>query len=372
VSSTSVSSIEKAGRILISAGGNVTRIDGTTIRAQRVYDVLKKHYHTELRGHKGFSTDMPGIKFLVLFPYWFIDYLYTIFTGRFDYIYCSNNRFGFLIFKSLKFLFRYKLIYEAHSLIAEEFKYLNKPAITVKGNQMLERFIARNADFVVALSRKTHTFFSESNTNVALIPVFIDTSLFAFDKEKRKSIREKYGLGDNYVAGLIGPFNIVFNKHYLTFLQKYISDFADNLRFLVIGKCNERSDNPRIVYTGYVEDYAGVLAALDCVLVPADFPTGGPRNKVLEAMSVGLPVYTTPSGAANIEYAQSEDGLIVLDEKDIVSTLNTVSGNPQDNDRRKRTRLVIEKHYSCQSNEKELLKVFEICAKTGLNGRRTR
>jgi glycosyltransferase involved in cell wall biosynthesis len=352
---------KKIASILVAVGGNPERTDGTTVRAIRVQALLSERFSADLRGFRRFSTTMPKWQFVLLAPYWLIDQAAAVFKKKYDCVYCCNNRFGFLVYKTLQPLFRYRLIYEAHSVVSAELRSMRRSSISVKVNELLESFIASHSDRVVALSEHTASFFRKHGGKVNLIPVFVDTGLFRPDPAKRAEIRAKLGISkEDVLLGLIGPFDIIFNQYYRYFLKNNLPRFAPNIRIIVIGKCSEKMESPRIIYTGYVDDYAAYLAALDCVLVPADFPTGGPRNKIVEPMSTGLAVFTTPQGSANLDYARNGENLFIYAEKDLVSQINSFAAGPAVFNTGKNARDTIERYYSYSACREKLLAIFEL------------
>jgi glycosyltransferase involved in cell wall biosynthesis len=68
--------------------------------------------------------------------------------------------------------------------------------------------------------------------------------------------------------------------------------------------------------TGWVADLRIPLAQAACMVVPL-FRGAGIRNKILEAMAVGLPVVSTPCGCEGIEVTPGEDVLLGKDPEEL-------------------------------------------------------
>ena len=128
---------------------------------------------------------------------------------------------------------------------------------------------------------------------------------------------------------------------------------------MIIGDCPQRENDVSLIYTGYVSDYINYMSCLDCILVPARIPTGGPSNKILEAMSLGLPVFTTPQGIVGLDYAQPGKDIFVFEEDELAAKLNElvfdkalmaeISSN---------ARVAVENHYSITANREKLLSII--------------
>lgn len=343
-------------RILIATPGDISKNDGTSIRAKRVFEVLDEQFDVKLIGYKKFVFDIPKVRFFLQLA----NRVSIIIRHKFDYIYLCHAQHDFLIFKLFQTFFKYKIIYEAHSIVSEERRNMKKTTISVKWAEYLERFVASHSHLVIALSINTFDFFRKCNKNVVLIPVFLNSDLYKLDEIKTVEIRRKYKISTDVLIGLIGPFSIIFNKHFLTFLYENINRFDNRIKFMIIGHCDYRIENERIIYTGYVQDYIDHLSCLDCVLVPSRIATTGPLNKILEPMSLGLPVFTTPAGLVGLDYVTPGKDILVFEEKDVVDKIHELIFKEEFiKEIGKNARHTVETHYSKEVNGKKLTAVFE-------------
>lgn len=342
-------------KILLSVARDVSRDDGTTIRAKRIFEVLNEKFDVELLGYKKLKH-IPVIRF---FPY-SVHLARAVIRNKFDYIYCCDDHYGFLLLKIFRRLSKYIIIYEAHGIESAEFRNMKIPGIIVWFIDRLQKFVASHSDHLVTLSKDIFDFFKSYNKNIELIPVFLDSNLYQLNQKKRKEKKQQYNISDNVVLGLIGPFNIVFNKHFLVFLYENIERFDKRIKFMVIGECDNRIENDRIIYTGYIEDYIDHLACLDGVLVPSKIATTGPLNKILEPMSLGLTVFTTPAGLVGLDHATPGKDLFVSGEKELVDKIHeSIFDNELIQRIGSNARHTVELHYNKEVNRGKVIKIFE-------------
>jgi glycosyltransferase involved in cell wall biosynthesis len=106
-----------------------------------------------------------------------------------------------------------------------------------------------------------------------------------------------------------------FAREVFPLVKKEIRD----IKFIVMGsnptpKVRELQSN-EIEVTGYVPDISGYFDNARVFVAPLRYGAGL-KGKVLQAMSYGLPVVTTPVGAEGISLTDGEDVLIAKDAAD--------------------------------------------------------
>ena len=345
-------------KIAISVIVDLFNDEGTTVRPKRVAELLKDSYDTCFitRSNKDVK-ELDGVSVHIVKPaetkLWNLKLFKILSKNDFDFVYCSSDWFGFLTYFLLSKFYDYKIIFEAHTIISEELKERRVNKFKVLFYQVLEKFVIRNSDFVVALSENIYDFYS-FNKNIDLIHVFIDEELFISNYIPKK-------MDDKKIVGLIGPFNEFGNKYFLDFLSKNIDKFNSRISFVIIGKCQEKIDHQRILYTGYlnsVHDYVDVLSSLDGLLVPSKIATLGPLNKIIEAMACSVPVFTTPKGIVGLYNIKHGEEIYVFEEDELVQGLNNHIFNNELINVAKNARMYVEKYYSKKSNKKKLLRIF--------------
>jgi glycosyltransferase involved in cell wall biosynthesis len=345
-------------KIAISVIVDLFNDEGTTVRPKRVAELLKDSFETCFitRSNRNVK-ELDGVKVHIVQPaetkLWNLKLFKVLTKNDFDFVYCSSDWFGFLTYFLLSKFYNYKIIFEAHTIISEEFKERGFNKFKVLFYQVLEKFVIRNSDFVVALSENIHDFYS-FNKNIDLIHVFIDEDLFISNHLQKRS-------DDKKIVGLIGPFDEFGNKYFLEFLNENIDKFDIRISFVIIGKCQEKIDHQQISYTGYINsihDYVDVLSSLDGLLVPSKIATLGPLNKIIEAMACSVPVFTTPKGIVGLYNIKHGEEIYVFEEDELVQGLNNHIFNNELINVAKNARMYVEKNYSKKTNKKKLLRIF--------------
>jgi glycosyltransferase involved in cell wall biosynthesis len=306
---------------------DISRTDGTTVRARRVIETLKKRYKifvieraTSIDDKLLLSPNINQNGIISIGPegtrLWSLKLIAAVARNRFDCVYCVADMFGFVTYFLLSRLFSYKVIFEAHALAYRELRQVSLIGAIV--NFFLETFIGKNADTIIALSGVAFRFYRRLNKNVFFIPAFVGDKGFENINGRRGNEMEK-------VIGLVGPFDIVPNRYQLDFLYSNLDRFDERIRFKIIGKCDRRLSDGRIEYTGYLdshEEYLRILEQLDALVVPVKIATFGPKNKILEAMACGTPTFTTPKGIVGLDFARPNENIFVFEEDDLVSNIN--------------------------------------------------
>lgn len=302
--------------VAILLPANPEQENGITLRGKSICDIIKREHNVILIYSNNTKFDNVyrlAIEMLI----WNIVLVKRLLKIKIDYIYCCSDYWGFIAVYFISKLYDIPIIFEAHGIISEENISKGGPYIITKLSQFMERFAIRNSRFVIALSKNILDYFEAFNKNVFLIPVFLNIDSY---RSGPKSILSKY-------MGIIGPFDMPANKHFLEFIYNNLENFNKKIKILIIGKCNNKIQNERLIYTGYIEsraEYITCLSQLDCVLVPSNVQTSGPLNKILEPMACSIPVFTTPDGYVGLDNIQPGKHIFVLSEKDLVQQINNI------------------------------------------------
>jgi glycosyltransferase involved in cell wall biosynthesis len=363
-------------KIAVSCLCDISRSDGTIVRAKRVFELLQKKYDCTLimRGeHKGKSDNVEVIQ---PSKFWNFQLIPVFLKNRFDLVYCSHDFWGFLTYFALAKWWTCKVILEAHGVISleREERYPDPGPIDKVRIKMLkwrEQFAVKHADCIIALSEDICKYYGKFNENIFIVQNFVDEKQF----KPKKSAREQ--ISDDKVrknVGLIGPFineydanrNFLVSSSVLDFLYKNIDKFDARIDFVVIGQCNYKIQNERISYTGYLndfQDYVDKLTLLDAVLVPAKYSSFGALTKVLEPMACSVPVFTTPVGLISFDHVTPGEDILVYDESELVAKVNECLFDIDLMDRvGKNARQTIETYYSETVNSKRLIDAIDkIC-----------
>ncbi len=350
-------------KILLSVIEDLSVINGTTIRAKKVIDVIKKQHHVEVVTRSS-ASPVELAKDLGVHPkaiktvsppttkLWNLKTITPVLRGSTNLVYCVADLFGFITYFFLAKILGFKLLFEAHALAHEEHRSFSK----IRGMlyYYLELFIGKTADGIIALSKPTYNFYKTLNRHVFLVPVFIDEKIFDRKKEKKP-------IGSHRTIGIVGPFNTVFNYSQLEFLYENLALFNPSLRFTIIGEC-PKIPHKQIEYKGHLETrhaYLDELCKLDALLVPVKHPTLGPKNKIFEAMACGVPVFATPEGIKGLDWAKPGENIIVSPAGDLVKLVNTSLFNKAINQISTAARDTVHKYYSASSCGQTLLEILE-------------
>ena len=134
--------------------------------------------------------------------------------------------------------------------------------------------------------------------NVYILYNAIDTEKFRYNPQKRKEIRELYGIAeDTFLIGHIGRFVTQKNHSYLLEILSLVSQKHKNISLLLVGNGPlfpqimnmgiELGVHKYIIYAGYHENVADYLDAMDIFVMPSLYE-GFPCT-CIEAQANGLP-----------------------------------------------------------------------------------
>ena len=127
----------------------------------------------------------------------------------------------------------------------------------------------------------------------------IDLSRFAFRQEERERLRRQHGLGNCFVIGHVGRFNVQKNHTRLLDIFAEITKTVPDARLALIGtgeleesvkeKAQALGIQDKTLFLGQMADVSGWYHAMDCFVLPSLFeglPVVG-----IEAQATGLPCF---------------------------------------------------------------------------------
>jgi len=354
-------------KIAVSTISDVSMDEGTSVRAKRVFELLKKEYDCTLIIRGTGQSKADNVEVIKPSKLWNFQLIPTVRKNKFDLIYCASDFWGFFTYFALAKLCNFKVVLEAHGIYSlEREQRLPDPSpidkVRIKMLKWRETFAAKHADCIVALCSDIYKHYATFNKRIFLIPVFVDETLFKRRENKAQGSED----GEGKTIGLIGPFaqDDATNTYTLDFVYKNIGKFDERIKFTVIGLCDyKQTRSERIQYIGHVkkiQDYVDQLTLLDAVLVASGFPTSGPLNKILEPMACSLPVFTTPVSAVGLDHITSGEDIFISEESELVTQVNESLFNPDLMERvGKNARRTVEKHYGIEVNKGKLIAVIE-------------
>jgi glycosyltransferase involved in cell wall biosynthesis len=359
-------------KVAISCLCDISKSDGTIVRAKRIFEVLRKKYDCTLI-LRGRASDCGDIEVIRPSKLWNFQLIPVVLRNRFDIVICSNDFWGFFTYFALSKLLTCKVLLEAHGVISleREERYPDPSPLDKVRIKMLkwrEQLAVKHADCVIALSEDIYKCYEKFNKRIFIVQNFVDETKFKPQKRSRERILAEK---ERKNVGLIGPFiqthdtnrNSLVSSSILDFVYENIHKFDERIHFVVIGQCDYRIANERISYTGYLsdfQDYVDQLTVLDAILVPSKFSSFGALTKVLEPMACSVPVFTTPVGLISFDHVTPGKDILVYDESELVAKVNEYLFDLDLMERvGKNARRTIEKYYSETVNSRELIAVVE-------------
>jgi glycosyltransferase involved in cell wall biosynthesis len=146
---------------------------------------------------------------------------------------------------TLSKLFRTKFLYDADSLLSEEYLDVGHVTRDSRGYKFLawsEKWARKNADHIIVLTERLRDVYLKDfrvTVTVDVIPCCVDTDVFSFDPEARKRLRNDLGTNDDLLfvyVGKVGSWYVVDE----TFeLFKAINEVYPASRLLIISRDGE-------------------------------------------------------------------------------------------------------------------------------------
>jgi glycosyltransferase involved in cell wall biosynthesis len=188
----------------------------------------------------------------------------------------------------------------------------------------IEKMIYRFANIILTVSEKEKQIFSSyaiGKAQIEVIPNGVDTAIFSKPVNVAK-LREDYGLTNNHVVIFVGNMEYEPNKEAVrliaTKIAPEVKKVVKNVTFLIVGRVNGPT-YAILNYVGVVKNVVPLLVVSDVAIAPL-LNGGGTRLKILEYLSIGLPVVSTTIGAEGLgvkngTHAIIEDDLTVFASK---------------------------------------------------------
>ena len=307
--------------------------DGTTFRCKGVARSLARNFKTILVSETPESEGIYGLKGRVRIenteiielhvgrrlPGWLFTLLRLIRDRKVDVIYCCNEwkHYPFLLLAAR--ITSVRLIFEAHSILTEEQKH-RVSVINYWRGKLTESLVMKESDRVVALSDTIVQHYSAiAKMPLCLVPAFIELAKVSKPVEPRSSPERRR-------LGLIGPFYLPRNLLDLEFMAAQLGELDERIAIIAVGTPPESFKESRIEFTGYIPDkeaFLDEIRSLDAVVIPSVEGTFGPLTKILEPMSLGVPVLTTPQGIVGFDSVVDGNNILVFPPDGLIKGINT-------------------------------------------------
>jgi glycosyltransferase involved in cell wall biosynthesis len=222
----------------------------------------------------------------------------------------AHNLYSAVLALSAKPFCSYKVVFDYHGRIPEEYVSLGKGGEpSRKALEVLEAWAVRNSDHVVAVSDKLADYLKEryrlASTKISVIPCCADDSIFRWDPGRRATVRQSMNLSGKLLCTHLGTFFDWYDpKLLLRAFDQLRNRFDSHLLVITPNIENTRrylsSRLAANTFTVMQADHAsvpGLLNASDlgCLLLrpSANIETSSPA-KFSEYLNCGLPVLITP------------------------------------------------------------------------------
>lgn len=197
-----------------------------------------------------------------------------------------------------------------------------------------------------------------------------NTSVYAFNENKRVHIREKLGLQDKVFAiGHVGNFNAQKNQRFLISIMEQIVKENENIRLYLMGDGKTRDElmetvkakklEKNICFTGSILNVPDMLQAMDLMLLPS-LHEGLPLVAI-EWQMMGLPCILSDRITKECAFTDLVEFLPIVNTKDWINIILKEKNNKNDRERAsiKAISAAKAKGYDLSTNAEKLQRYFE-------------
>lgn len=145
----------------------------------------------------------------------------------------------------------------------------------------------------------------------------VDTKKFRYDETVRNEIRSEFNLGDEFIFGHVGRFNVPKNHEFLLEIFKAIHNVMPNSKLMLVGygELQEYIENKikalkledSVIMTGLRTDVPDLLLAMDAFLFPSKWE--GLPVTLVEAQASGLHCFVSDTVTRDVEVSELIDYL---------------------------------------------------------------
>ena len=311
-------------------GHNDVAIPGVeTLRLKTLGRMLAGFCQVQLIGFRGYNSKFRPKQILML-PYWILTAVSTILIHRPKWVIVHNTTQFIPLLKVVKIL-----SLSGFGICNDTILTWAMGPDTGHGwpmqsaiRSILESVSAKMSDLVIVSSPLSKRLLAGKTRKIIVMPNLVDTEQLTRKNysDRRRTIREKLGCGNDLVVTIVGPFDSSYNRTSLLWLRSSLHQLPQKVRWLLIGKHlpHDTLSDVRVTQVGFVNDFFGYLSASDALLIVRSAPTDGALNKMLQAMSLAIPVIVTPEA-----YKSEQDWLlpgvniIAAEEDKLIQLMNS-------------------------------------------------
>lgn len=208
-----------------------------------------------------------------------------------------------------------------------------------------ETQIYKKFNYCILVTEDDKKYLEKYLSNILVIPNGVDINYF-----KPIVIEEEYP-SLVFVGAMDGIKNVEALLYFYSEIYPKIKEKYPNIKLYIVGKnphpsvCELSKDNS-IIVTGFVEDMRPYIAKCSLFICP-HLSGSGIKNKVLEAMAMGMPVVSTTIGAMGLNISSGKDIAIADTPRDFIKWTITLL---EDDELRRmmglNARFLVEKNFS--------------------------
>lgn len=253
---------------------------------------------------------------------YFYDFLFVFRVSKLvretDVVQIEQQSSGGLVVPFIKKVLKKPVVVDCHDVF-QALRVKHTSLLRRILETFLEKLVYKNADLLLAVSENEKDCLISNGfqqSSIKVIPNGVDTNAFG-KASNLKDIQKKYRLENFRVVVFVGNLDYAPNREALQALSSVIApkvlDKIKDVKFLVVGKMNDKIELPRLMATGFVDNVSDVLSISDVAVAPL-FQGSGTRLKILEYFSCGLPVVSTSIGAEGLN---AKDGVNIFIEDNL-------------------------------------------------------
>jgi glycosyltransferase involved in cell wall biosynthesis len=308
----------KSNLLLVSAIPPQPQNSGGATRIQNTITQLSKYYHIDFVTFDESKIKIQPKKFSLFFtkfiPYWFTPWYSPKLISKI--VDMANQKHYDIIqieFSQLLYLIKYltkdtKKVFTAHDISSISFYRRiseGNPSILKKIIRyffflqvyLYEKKYLPQYDTIITVSQKDQQTLKQHLPNKNIICLENGITKINFLKKTPSKIIK---------LGYIGSFEHTPNLNAVKYFFDQIAPLLDqekiNYEFYLAGKNDSgfiKNNFPKIINLGQVKETIDFYQKIDCLITPI-FSGSGSRIKILESLSFGVPVVSSPIGAEGI------------------------------------------------------------------------
>jgi glycosyltransferase involved in cell wall biosynthesis len=247
----------------------------------------------------------------------------TLKEGKYDVIIAGHLMSGHLLYqcpdlpgsKCVRAIVNENVEYDLYKTMNSRRPSLLRPYYLLQSMilRRYERKVNEAFDLSVMMSEEDKRMFMalSPKLNACVLPNGVDQSYFSL----RKSLPSNH---DFYYAGSLNYYpNIDAIRFFMEEIFNLVKRKVDDCRFFIVGgnpppEVIRYHDGTNVIVTGYLDDIRELVYKCRASVVPLRMGSGT-RLKIVEAMSMGVPVVSTRKGAEGLELCDGRE-IFLADE----------------------------------------------------------